>query len=58
MTEIPPRNARHTLKVLMRNTGRWVKKISEISARRRYFYCFHEGEMSCSSPSHLFGRAL
>jgi hypothetical protein len=42
MTEVPPRNARHTLKVLMRDTGRWVKKINEISARRRYFYCFSD----------------
>jgi hypothetical protein len=27
---------------LMRDTGRWVKKINEISARRRYFYCFSD----------------
>ena len=38
MTEVPSRNARHTLIVLMRDTGRWVKKISKISACSHSFY--------------------
>lgn len=38
MADIPPRNARHTLKVLMRNTGAWVKKLSKISRFAQFFY--------------------
>ncbi len=54
MAEIPPRNARHTLTVLMRNIGRWVKKINEISARRPLFYGFHDGRIGCFSLTRLF----